>query len=486
VSEIVFVLAAGQNHFFFELAEALRRELGAEGVAARLSTSGFPEDEEAERVFVLLPPHEYFALEGARTPPPPGALRRTIMISAEQPETVHFRQNLALAGRGGAVFDINERAVQAYRRRGVPARRLRLGYTPAWDRYAESSPGERPDDVLFLGAYTPRRGRVLGRHAAALAGLRSRLVLSDNSRPNTAGTPGFLAGEEKWRALAGARMLLNVHQGREPYFEWHRVLQAIHCGAVVVTETATDFEPLRAGKDFEMAPAADLAEPLARLAADEGLRRERARSAYERIREAAPLRDAARHLAETAEELGAGRARRPTPRGRAASRLAALRLRVPPRGRRGPHHGRGAPALPGGWDADAAEAERLEGGDLLLIAPGQSLLPGGPARLRETLAATPAAAFSFGLVAGAGEAGVANPFAWEPARPVSPPVLVARSVAESAGAALQEGSWRERLAVLEAIGPGVNAESLVATGAAQPAQPAGAGRSRGRGAERGG
>jgi len=279
-------------------------------------------------------------------------------------------------------------------------------------------------------------------------------------------------------------MLLNVHQGREPYFEWHRVLQAIHCGAVVVTETATDFEPLRAGEDLEMAPAADLAEPLARLAADEGLRRERARSAYERIREGVPLRDAARRLAETAEELGAGRARRLSPRGRAASRLAALRLRVPPRGRRGPRHGRVAPAC--GWDADAADAEQLEGGELLLIAPGQSLLPGGPARLREALAAAPAAAFAFGLVAGAGEAGVANPFAWEPARPVSPPVLVARSVAESAGAALEEGPWRERIALLETIGPGVNAESLVATGAAQPAHPAGTGRSRGRGAERGG
>ena len=86
----------------------------------------------------------------------------------------------------------------------------------------------------------------------------------------------------------------------------------------------------------------------------------------------------------------------------------------------------------------------------------------------------------------AGEAGVANPFAWEPARPVSPPVLVARSVAESAGAALEEGPWRERIALLETIGPGVNAESLVATGATQPAHPAGTGRSRGRGAERGG
>jgi hypothetical protein len=462
VSEIVFVLAPGQNHFFFELAEALRGELEAEGVAARLSTSGFPEDEEPERVHVLLPPHEYFALEGARTPPPPGALRRTIMISAEQPETVHFRQNLALVRQGGAVFDINARAVQAYRRRGVPARQLRLGYTPAWDRYAEAAHGERPLDVLFLGAYTPRRGRVLSRHAGALAGLRSRLVFSDNSRPSTPGTPGFLAGEAKWEALASAGVLLNVHQGGEPYFEWHRVLQAIHCGTAVLSETATDFEPLRTGEDFEMAPAAGLAQPLARLAGDEGLRRERARSAYERIREAAPLRDAARRLAEAAEDLRGGRAKWLSPRGRAASGLAALRLRAArPRGRGG---GAAQPSPEPFWDLAREEAERLESGDLLLRAPGQSLLPGGVERLREALVAAPAAVFSFGLIAGVGEDGVANPFAWTRSRSVAPPVLVAARVAAAARPQLEKGSWKERMVALEKEGPGVNAQALVATG----------------------
>jgi len=463
VSEILFVLAPGQNHFFFELAEALRHELEAEGVAARIGTAGFPRGDDPERVHVLLPPHEYFVLEGARRSPPAGALRRTIMISAEQPETVHFRQNLALAARGGAVFDINARAVQAYRRRGVPARQLRLGYTPAWDRYAEASQRERALDVLFLGAYTPRRGRVLGRNAGALAALRSRLVLSDNSRPNTSGTPGFLAGEEKWRALASAGVLLNVHQGDEPYFEWHRILQAVHCGTAVLTESATDFEPLIAGEDFEMAPAARLDEPLARLAGDEALRRERARSAYERIREAVPLREAARRLAEAAEELRMGRGRGVSLRGRAASRLAALRLRAADG--RGERQEMAGPPARRGWDEDRAEAERLGSGEMLLRAPGQVVLPGGAERLRAALAVDPDAAFSYGLVAGAGEAGVANPFVWEPGRRVEPPVLVAAPAAERLGERLGKGTWTERMAALEEAGPGVNAQAPVAAAA---------------------
>jgi len=309
LTQIRFALAPGQNHFFFELAEALCSELTGIGVAADVA-----EDLSAEgsgAVDVLLPPHEFFVLRGADRPSP-GRLRRTIFISAEQPETIHFRQNLALAPQAGAIFDINARAVAAYRRRGVPASHLQLGYTPAWDHFGDA--GQRPLDVLFLGAFTDRRAQILAAHAERLAALRSRIVFSDNSRPNTPGSPGFLAGEEKWSALRGARVLLNVHQGAEPYFEWHRILQAIHCGTVVLSETATDFEPLRAGEDFEMAPAGRLAEPLARLAADEELRRERARSAYERIREAVPMRDAAQLLAETAEEIRSGRARRPSPR----------------------------------------------------------------------------------------------------------------------------------------------------------------------------
>ena len=107
---------------------------------------------------MLIPPHEYFVLEGHRTPPSPEQLRRTVFITAEQPETVHFRQNVAVADRAGALFDISARAVRAYRRLGVRANHLQLGYTPSWDHFAAAEPEE---DLIFMGAWTPRRGRVI-------------------------------------------------------------------------------------------------------------------------------------------------------------------------------------------------------------------------------------------------------------------------------------------------------------------------------------
>ena len=89
---------------------------------------------------------------------------------------------------------------------------------------------EPADDLIFMGAWTPRRGRVIAGAADKLAKLRGRYVFSDNSQPNTVASPGFLTGAEKWQALSRSRVLLNVHQGDEPYFEWHRALQAITAG----------------------------------------------------------------------------------------------------------------------------------------------------------------------------------------------------------------------------------------------------------------
>ena len=66
--------------------------------------------------------------------------------------------------------------------------------------------------------------------------------------------------------LTRSRVLLNIHQGDEPYFEWHRALQAIHCGAAVLTETSTDAEPLVPGRHFAAAEAGGLGRAALELA----------------------------------------------------------------------------------------------------------------------------------------------------------------------------------------------------------------------------
>ena len=303
--EIAFVLAPGQNAFFRELAEALRAELETLGVAAGISVGDFPAPRKG-LVYVLLPPHEYAELR--RGDLPAELLGRTIFVCAEQPGTPWFGSNLGLTRLGGAIFDVNPASVRRMRDLGIEAEHLPLGYTRLWDRFgAEADPSV---DVLFMGRASRRRERLLARWATSLWRRRSRLVISDNLSPNPATSESFVAGEEKRRLLADSKLLLNVHGDEEPYFEWLRVLEAIHCGAVVVSEWSTDFAPLVPGEHFLSGRPESLPAIAEDLLADEPRRREMRAAAYAQIRERLPMSASAERLAEAAERLDRRPARR--------------------------------------------------------------------------------------------------------------------------------------------------------------------------------
>lgn len=299
--EVVFVLARGENAFFVELAEVLYEELRALGVETSLTIGGFPAPD-PRRVFVVIPPHEYVSLEGNEVLENAALLARTILICAEQPDTPWFEGNLQWVAGAGAVFDINPRGVAGFRRRGVDASRFALGYTAAWDTRADGWDDDRDIDVLFLGSRSARRERLLAECAGVLGRYKSRLIISDNDRPNVATSESFLAGTEKHDMLRRARVLLNLHRDDEPYFEWLRVVEAAHCGAVVVSEHSTGVAPLCAGRDFFSTSAASLPWVLSHaLEHDERLSRMR-RSAIATL-EDRPMGSAAATLAFTAASL---------------------------------------------------------------------------------------------------------------------------------------------------------------------------------------
>jgi GT2 family glycosyltransferase len=243
--ELAFVMSPRQNYFFREIVAAVRQELDLQGISSSLHET-FPEPR-PDRVFVLVPPHEYVALEGPAALPSDQLLARTIFICAEQPETVHFDDNVKLAPRAGAVFDINARSVELFRESGIEAKYLALGYTAAWDHYDPDR--ERDIDVLFLGSLSPRRLRYLSEYGSVLARWRTHFQISDNSSPNTGASTSFVT-DAKWDLLSRAKILINIHQGEEPYFEWLRAMDAIHSGAVIVSERSEGFEPLRSGHNL--------------------------------------------------------------------------------------------------------------------------------------------------------------------------------------------------------------------------------------------
>jgi hypothetical protein len=292
-------MAPRQNLFFDELVEALRQEAQALGARTSLHVGNFPEPR-PDLIYVLVPPHEYFTLMHGRIGPPPEVLQRTIFICAEQPGSPFFDANLALAPRGGAVFDINRYAVQAFAREGIEAHHLQLGWTQGWDHLAER---ERDIDILFMGCISDRREQALARYARSFSHRRVQLVLSDNSRPNWSPSQAFHTDTAKWELLGRAKVIINIHQDEFPYFEWLRIVQAMSNGAAVVSENSVDFAPLVPGRHLLFGET-DSLHLLAELLLDDEDRWWRMQTAaYNMVRNELPLSRSVKQLLAAASRL---------------------------------------------------------------------------------------------------------------------------------------------------------------------------------------
>ncbi|MBJ7608238.1 MAG: glycosyltransferase family 2 protein [Candidatus Dormibacteraeota bacterium] len=298
--DLAFVLAPSQNYFFREAVEAIRHELTGLGVSSSIHDDGFPEAR-GGRVYVLVPPHEYFRLEGYRKPPGHALLARTIYISMEQPQTIFFHENVKLAPHAGAVFDISARAVRQYGEWGIKARHFPLGYSSYWD--VPDATVERDIDVLFMGSLSARRENLLARFGRALQDQRFQIVLSDNSRPNSRQAKNFVIGARKRRLLARSKVLINLHQGREPYFEWVRAIDAIHAGAALVSELSTDHEPLVGDEHFVTGSPEIIPSLALNLLKDSDKSRRLTAAAYELLQRRLPFRRSVEMLADVATAL---------------------------------------------------------------------------------------------------------------------------------------------------------------------------------------
>jgi hypothetical protein len=307
-AQIAVVLAEGQNAFFVELAHALVDALIAGGTAASVVVGEMPPLANG-LVPLVLPPHEVAQLGGREALADPQLRARSIAVCAEQPGSSWFADDVALLHDFGAVFDLSGPSVAALTRLGIPARRLHLGHVPAWDTCAHGDPNAGRDlDVVFLGSVTPRREPILAACADALAEHEIELVISDNSRPNRATGPGFLAGADKRARLRRARVLLSVHGDDLPYFEWLRAMDALHSGAVLVTESSSDTDPLVAGNHLLASRLPALPDVVVAALADD-LRLRKVREAGLSWLRARPLAALARPLAEAASTIASRPAR---------------------------------------------------------------------------------------------------------------------------------------------------------------------------------
>lgn len=290
LSRICLVSASGQNVFFDEILEAFGAALREEGFSVEKSVDCFPEP--ADDLVCLYVPHEFYPMVHELAHPSPAQLARSVAISTEQPGTQWFDTACHLAARAGGVVDINMLGAQEMRRRDIDVEHAPLGYVPAWDHWGGMEAGEREIDLMFLGAHTDRRARILSECAGVLLERHAAIYLTESGQPHIADSPYFLSGEDKWKHLTAAKVLLNIHQQDLAYMEWHRVLGAILNGCVVLSEHSIDTGPLRAGEHFISAGYHDLPWVLDSLLSDTERLHEMRHAAYRCLREEMPMSDA--------------------------------------------------------------------------------------------------------------------------------------------------------------------------------------------------
>jgi hypothetical protein len=284
------VSASGQNAFFGELLDALAREFERAGVAVERAVDHFPLPR--DELAYLFVPHEFYPLTEAPVHPTFQQLQRTVALTTEQPGTHWFEEVAERAAPCAARFDVQGLGAHQLNLRGLQTGVIPLGYVEDWDRWGGDDERDRPIDVAFLGAHTHRRAEILARCGSVLSEWRTRIHLTESHLPHTATGNGFLAGEEKWELLSRTKILLNLHQGDLPYFEWLRIAEALSNGAVVLTERSQGFEPLELQHHFYAAEQWNLPDILQLLLEDQERIAAARRTAYDFARANLPLRRA--------------------------------------------------------------------------------------------------------------------------------------------------------------------------------------------------
>lgn len=281
----VLVHSAG-NLFMSELADLLKAGLAAAGFDASSADEravwGWSQETLGLRIIVA--PHEFFHLphEGRRAPA--AWAEGAVLLNVEQLQTAWFAREVPYLRKAAAVWDLSLQSAARLARAGFPSAFLPLGYVPDFAPYAlqsqipkvpaldgleaplrdfcpapEAPLAQRPIDIFFIGSLSPRREAVLGRMAPRLARWRCHWVLPRSSQPLVRGRNAVLEREACLGLAQRSKIVLNLHQSDELFFEWHRIVhQGIWQRALVLTESVQEPLHFQAGQHFLEAPLEEL------------------------------------------------------------------------------------------------------------------------------------------------------------------------------------------------------------------------------------
>ncbi len=254
----VYVSSLG-NIFMREIAQDLVRDLSELGLQAELRDEISPIDRRPP-VSIFVAPHEFFILGRGADWIRDEVVRTSFMLGTEQVQTTWFAKSLPFLLMSRGVIEMCGQTAACLREASVPALHMTPAVKPYRPPLSEEDqrhplyrvlpaaarlvpqPGtpflDRPIDISFFGAESPRRHRFFAGHAALLAEFQNVIYL----RSLTQGPVGPGAGDASLARLSGhvsghSKIALNIHQSEFGYFEWHRMVRlGMAAGALVVSD----------------------------------------------------------------------------------------------------------------------------------------------------------------------------------------------------------------------------------------------------------
>ena len=293
-AETVAIFASSLGNFFFrQIADRVAAGFRAAGYRVYRLDQNSQRPEDVTVDFVVAP-HEFFLLGAGPRWRDTIDLPRSIVFNTEQPGTPWYFRALRYGAGAGTLVDLSPQSAAMLPGLGFP----RSGFLPLGPVAGAPTPAdpirdrvlgledvavhpgsegedipwtERPIDVLFLGTLTPRRSAALGRLAPTLARHRCFIHAPTGFGRPLRGAKGQIdEAHSRWLA-SQSKILVNVHRGEFPYFEWHRVVMlGAEQGAVVVSEPSLPVPGIQPDCHYVSAEIAAMPAIIERLLGDDG------------------------------------------------------------------------------------------------------------------------------------------------------------------------------------------------------------------------
>lgn len=258
--KVTFYISSKGNYFFKEILAIIQ-----EGFI-ELGYNCSVKDEHAKfavgsGLHIVIAPHEFFFLGNGKKIKDQSWSENVIIINFEQPSLQWFKLVEDCLGKAHAVWDINYESYKILSKKHKRVRFLPLGYVKSIEKnnlvlnlpenqctesldlksmegnFREKDLSERPIDICFIGALSDRRSSFFTKYASLFSKYNCYWYFWDRKMPIIPGINSPMDTETAQGIIQRSKILINIHQGEEPYFEWHRIVnQGIANRVLVVSE----------------------------------------------------------------------------------------------------------------------------------------------------------------------------------------------------------------------------------------------------------